>query len=86
MRVAPISRVFTFHDRREAAGRRRIAERPAGEERRKSPPNAHSQWISAPFGAHILGQMLPSPPAPGAAMKAYAEPTVAFHGFKGRSI
>ncbi len=76
MRVEAASFVWSAYDRRTRTADQRAGEERRGGDRRRQRRAEHTAqpWISAPFGAYLLGQITPSSPAPGVARRAYAQP------------
>lgn len=77
MRVEAAPHVFRNEDRRQRAEERRGT----GEDRRSDPHrdeprarHAAHPWLASAFGAHLLGQVLPTRISPTLARRAYQQP------------
>jgi hypothetical protein len=76
MRVEAASFAWSAYERRTRAAERRAPEERRDGDRRRQRRAEHTAqpWISAPFGAYLLGQISPPSPQPAIARRAYTQP------------
>lgn len=79
MRIDPVPPTYRLIDRRKRSDERRAApeqREPAARDRRR-PPRLTTGILAAPFGAHLLGQIDPTPVSAQRAVGAYRKAAVA---------